>query len=158
MGIVTFETVIACALPPSRIFKAVVFNLTELLSKVMPQAIKSVDIVQGDGGVGTIRQVNFAEGIPFKYVKESVEAIDEEKLTYTYTVIEGDVLKGVEKIQNDIKFEASSDGVGTIITNKSHYYTIGDHQISEDESNGKDQMTIALFKALEAYLLANPDI
>ncbi|XP_065859608.1 major allergen Pru ar 1-like [Euphorbia lathyris] len=157
MGIVTFETVVVCALPPSRIFKAVVYNLTDLLTKVMPQVIESVDVIQGDGGVGTIRQINFGEGFPFKYVKERVEAIDEEKLTYSYTVIEGDVLKGVEKVQNDIKFEASSDGVGTVMTNQSHYYTIGDHQMNEEEVNNGKEKSMALFKALEAYLLANPD-
>ncbi|WCJ23360.1 Major strawberry allergen Fra a 1-A [Euphorbia peplus] len=155
MGVVTSETVVVAAVPPSRMFQAIAHNFTELITKVMPGAIESVDILEGDGGVGTIRQVNFGQGLPFKYVKEKIEAIDEEKLTYTYTVIEGDLLKGIEKIQNDIVFEASSDG--TTIKNKSFYHTIGDYEINEDEVKGKDQMTIGLFKALEAYLLANPD-
>ncbi|WCJ23361.1 Major strawberry allergen Fra a 1-A [Euphorbia peplus] len=158
MAVVTFETVVECALPPSRIFKAVVYKLTDLLTTVMPEVIESVDVIQGNGGVGTIRQVNFGADFPFKYVKERVDAIDEEKLTYTYTVIEGDVLKGVEKVQNDVVFKATPDGLGTIMTNQGHYFPIGDFQINKDEVNSNNEKSLALFKAIEAYLLANPDV
>ncbi|XP_065859599.1 major allergen Pru ar 1-like [Euphorbia lathyris] len=158
MGIVSFETVVECALPPSRVFKAVVFNFNELLSKAVPHAIKSVEVLQGDGGVGTLRKISFHPGFKFTYIKELVEAIDEEKLTFTYTVTEGDVLEGkVEKVKNDFKVEASPDGNGTILKKMSHYYTIGDHIMDEEEINNGKEQYVGLFKVIEGYLLANPD-
>ncbi|XP_065859609.1 major allergen Pru ar 1-like [Euphorbia lathyris] len=158
MGVVSYETEIISTIPPSRIFKAVVLDFPQLLPKVLPQVIKSIDIIEGDGGVGSLRQINFGgEGGSSMYVKERIEAIDEEKLTHSYTVIEGDVLMGkFEKITNGIKFDATPDG-GSMIKSYSSYYTLGDHQIKDEEIQGGKDKSIGLFKALEAYLLANPD-
>ncbi|XP_065864493.1 major allergen Pru ar 1-like [Euphorbia lathyris] len=176
MGVVSYETEIISTIPPSRIFKPVVLDFPQLLPKVLPQVIKSIDIIEGDGGVGSLRQINFGgEGFQsillnfillyiylfclwIKHVCEGEDrSIDEEKLTHSYTVIEGDVLMGkFEKITNEIKFEATPDG-GSMIKSYSSYYTLGDHQIKDEEIQGGKDKSIGLFKALEAYLLANPD-
>ena len=47
---------------PSRIFKALILDGDNLVPKLLPQIIKSIEIVEGDGGAGTIKQMNFAEG------------------------------------------------------------------------------------------------
>ncbi|XP_027166181.1 major allergen Pru ar 1-like [Coffea eugenioides] len=74
-----------------------------------------------------------------------------------YSVIESDALKeGIEKFTNEIKFEASPDG-GSICKTTSSIYTKGDAKIPEGEIQGGRQRSLGLFKAVEAYLLANPD-
>ncbi|XP_065859594.1 major allergen Pru ar 1-like [Euphorbia lathyris] len=155
MGILNFETEIVCKHPPSTMFKTLIFNFTELVTKAIPQVYKSLEVL-GDGGVGTIRKVHFGEGILLKYMEERVDSIDEENLTYSSTILEGDE-KGIEKIVNDFKFEESPDG-GTIIKKQNRYYTVGDYKLDEEEINKVKQTSLGLFIILEDYMLANPDI
>ena len=61
MGVIRFEKEAPAAVAPSRMFKAFV-DSHNLLPKIAPQAFKSIDILQGDGGVGTIKLWNFADG------------------------------------------------------------------------------------------------
>ncbi|XP_022848598.1 uncharacterized protein LOC111370924 [Olea europaea var. sylvestris] len=62
MGITTFTEEHTSPVPPSRIFKASIVDSHNLIPKLMPQAIKSIQIIQGNGGAGSIKQINFAEG------------------------------------------------------------------------------------------------
>ena len=39
-----------------------VIDAPNLIPKIFPQVVKSIEIIQGDGGVGSVRQINFAEG------------------------------------------------------------------------------------------------
>ncbi|KDP27482.1 hypothetical protein JCGZ_20017 [Jatropha curcas] len=112
MDVVTYEMEVAATIPPTRIFKSFVLEGNTILPKVLPQAINSVDVLEGNGGPGTIKQINFGEGSQFKHVKERTDAIDKEKLTYSYTTIECDALMGnFEKICNEIKFEVPLMGI-----------------------------------------------
>ncbi|KAL0368297.1 UNVERIFIED_CONTAM: Major allergen Pru ar 1 [Sesamum calycinum] len=43
----------------SQQFKAVVLDADTLIPKIMPQAIKNVEILEGDGGVGTVKIIHF---------------------------------------------------------------------------------------------------
>lgn len=85
-----------------------------------------------------------------------MDALDKEKLSYSYSWIEGDVLMNIfEKICYDISIEAGPDG-GSICKNTSKYYTIGDIQLNEEQiKEGKDKI-LGVFKAVEGYVLANP--
>ncbi|KAM1001798.1 hypothetical protein ACFX13_008364 [Malus domestica] len=47
-----------------RLFKALIIDSDNLIPKLMAQAIKSIEIINGDGGVGSIKQINFAESSP----------------------------------------------------------------------------------------------
>ncbi|PKH99184.1 hypothetical protein CRG98_049671, partial [Punica granatum] len=51
-----FKTVIA----PSRMFRALILDSHNLIPKIAPQGIKSIEFIQGDGGAGSIKQTNFA--------------------------------------------------------------------------------------------------
>ena len=62
MGITTFTKEYASPIPPSRLFKASIIDSHNLIPKLMPQGIKSIEFVEGDGGVGSIKQINFVEG------------------------------------------------------------------------------------------------
>lgn len=96
-------------------------------------------------------------GSHFKYVKHRVDGIDKENLSFSYSLIEGDALSDkLEKISNEVKFEPSADG-GTICKNVSKYYTIGEFEIKEEDIKAGKERAMGMFKAVEAYLLANPD-
>ncbi|RVW59984.1 Pathogenesis-related protein STH-2 [Vitis vinifera] len=59
MGVVSFAQESESPVAPGRLFKALILDSHNLCPKLMPQWIKSIDIIQGDGGVGTIKQTNF---------------------------------------------------------------------------------------------------
>ncbi|KAI9195702.1 hypothetical protein LWI28_017313 [Acer negundo] len=159
MGVFTYEREVITEIPAAKLFNAVVLEGDTLLPKIIPQAIKNVELIEGDGGPGSIKKITFGEGSQFKYVKHKVEAVDKENLSYSYSVIEGDALisNALEKIVYEIKFSPSPSGVGSICKNTSKYYTIGEFEIQEEQIKaGKDKAS-AVYKAIEAYLLANPD-
>ena len=62
MGVFTYEDEVTCSIPPSKMFKASILDFDNLIPKIMPQAIKCVEILQGDGGPGTIKKIHFGEG------------------------------------------------------------------------------------------------
>ncbi|GKV21737.1 hypothetical protein SLEP1_g31689 [Rubroshorea leprosula] len=51
MGVTTITEEITTFIPPSRMFKALIIDSHILVPKLMPQAFKSIEFVQGDGGV-----------------------------------------------------------------------------------------------------------
>ncbi|KAM7463117.1 hypothetical protein LguiA_031240 [Lonicera macranthoides] len=157
MGVITYDMDVPCAVSAEKLYKAFVLDADNLIPKVVPQAIKSVEILEGDGGAGTIKLVTFGEGSQYKCVKHRVDGIDKDNLTYSYSIIEGDALGDVvESISYHVKVVPSADG-GSVCRNRSIYTTKEGVELSEDEiKTGKEKAT-GLFKAVEAYLLANPD-
>ena len=90
-------------------------------------------------------------------MKHRIDEIDNANFTYAYTLIEGDAIsETLEKIAYEIKLVASPDG-GSILKSTSKYHTKGDHEIKEDQIKTGKEKASGLFKAVEAYLLANPD-
>ncbi|XVE82216.1 hypothetical protein DITRI_Ditri15bG0129800 [Diplodiscus trichospermus] len=152
MGVITYEMEVPTSVPPARIFKAFVLDFDNLFPKVVPRAIKSCELVQGDGGPGSIKKVTFGEGRQFKYVLHKVDGIEKENFTYNYSAIEGDALKDkFEKICFETKFEAAPGG-GTICK------SIGDTEIKEEDIKAGKERSAGMYQAVEAYLLANPDL
>ncbi|KAA8527412.1 hypothetical protein F0562_034873 [Nyssa sinensis] len=157
MGFISYDMEISCSISPAKMFKAFVLDADNLIPKILPQAIKCVEVLQGHGGPGTIKLVTFGEGSQFKSVKHRVDGIDKENFTYSYSKIEGDALMGIlESISYELKIEASPDG-GSICKNTSKYHTKGDAQITEEQIKSGKEKASGMFKAVEAYLLANPD-
>lgn len=62
MGVVSLTDKFTSPVPAAKLFKALILDADNLLPKLMPQAIKSVEIVEGNGGPGTIKKLTFAEG------------------------------------------------------------------------------------------------
>ncbi|KAH7513422.1 hypothetical protein FEM48_Zijuj12G0198200 [Ziziphus jujuba var. spinosa] len=144
MGVLTYESEITSTVAPARLFKAFVVDGDKLIPQIAPQAVKQIEILEGDGA-------------QFKYVKHKVNKVDIDSLTYSYAVIEGDVLSDkVEKIEYENKFVAAADG-GTIIKNISKYHTIGEVEITEEQIKAGKDRAGGLFKVLEGYLHQNPD-
>ncbi|XP_034684873.1 major allergen Pru ar 1-like [Vitis riparia] len=157
MGVIPYENEITSSIPPAKMFKAFVLDVDKLNPKILPQTIKCVEIIEGVGGAGTIKKVTFGEGSQFNYVKHRVDGIDKENLTYSYSVIEGNALMGtLESISYEVKFAASPDG-GSICKTTSKYNTKGEIDIKEDQIKAGKEKASGMFKAIEAYPLANPD-
>ena len=68
MGVFTYETEFSSTIPPARLFKAFVLDGDNLIPKIAPQAIKQVEILEGDGGAGTIKKVIFGEGTLYTFI------------------------------------------------------------------------------------------
>ncbi|CAL8991291.1 major allergen Pru av 1-like [Prunus yedoensis var. nudiflora] len=157
MGVFTYETEFTSVIPPPRLFKAFVLDADNLIPKIAPQAIKSSEIVQGDGGVGTIKKITLGEGSQYSYVKHQIDSIDKENFVYSYSLIEGDAIsETIEKVCYEIKLVASADG-GSIIKNTSNYHTKGDVEIKEEHVKAGKERASGLFKLIENHLVANPD-
>ncbi|KAF3965934.1 hypothetical protein ACB098_05G074600 [Castanea mollissima] len=162
MGVFTYETQVTSSIPPAKMFKAFVLDVDLLGGPLpnivpLPQAIKNVEILEGDGGPGTTKKITFGVDSQFKYLKHTIEGIDKENFTYSYSVIEGDALMdALKKISYEIKLMPSPTG-GCICKSTCKYHTKGDIEIKEDEIKGSKERASGLFKVVESYLLANPD-
>ena len=62
MGVITYESEVSSPIPPARLFKAYVLDADNLIPKISPHTIKSTEIIEGNGGPGTIKKVTFHEG------------------------------------------------------------------------------------------------
>uniref|UniRef100_A0A5B7A9U9 Putative major allergen Pru ar 1-like n=1 Tax=Davidia involucrata TaxID=16924 RepID=A0A5B7A9U9_DAVIN len=158
MGVTCFNQEFTTPVAPAKMFKALIVDSHNLIPKLVPQSIKSIEFIEGDGGAGSIKRTNFPEGGHFKYLKHKIDALDAEKLVCKYTLIEGDVLGDkLESIVYEVKFEASGNG-GSICKMSSEYHTKGDVELKEEDiKEGKDK-AMGMYKVVEAYLLANPDL
>ncbi|KAF9589225.1 hypothetical protein IFM89_020663 [Coptis chinensis] len=141
----------------TKLFNAGIIDGHNLGPKLMPQVIESIVILEGDGGVGTIKQANFTDVVPFKYTKERVDFLDRENLEYKYTLIEGGQLgKKVEWVRTHITVESASDG-GCVYKVSSEYKTLPGVEFPDEEIQFVKNRMAGMFKAVESYVLANPD-
>ena len=62
MAVLTLTDEFTSPVVPKRVFKALILDADNLMPKLMPQAIKSVETLEGNGGPGTIKKITFAEG------------------------------------------------------------------------------------------------
>ncbi|KAL5054970.1 hypothetical protein RYX36_035652 [Vicia faba] len=68
-------------------------GIAKLLGEEMPELFQKVEIVEGDGGVGTILNLTFTPGIPGPAsYKEKFTKVDNEKLIKETEVVEGGYL------------------------------------------------------------------
>ncbi|KAL6190916.1 hypothetical protein ACLB2K_037310 [Fragaria x ananassa] len=140
-----------------RLFEAFVLDADNLIPKIAPQAVKSAEIVQGDGGVGTTKKIHLGEGSEYNYVKHQIDGLDKDNFVYNYSIIEGDAIGDkVETISYEINLVASADG-GSIIKSRSNYHCKGEVEIKEEHVKAGKERAAGLFNIIELYLLGNPD-
>lgn len=83
------------------------------------------------------------------------DALNKEALTYDSSFIDGDILLGfIESIENHLVVVRTADG-GSISKTTAIFHTKGDGVVSEEIIKLADEQNTALFKAIEAYLIAN---
>ncbi|XP_021722279.1 major allergen Pru ar 1-like [Chenopodium quinoa] len=159
MGVITctladFDSVVA----PSRLFNALSIDSHNFLPKVVPHFVKSVEFVEGDSTtVGCVKNINFPDEAPYRYVKTRVDEIDCNNLYLKYTSIEGDIFPDtLECAVYENKYEAS--GTGTHYKMVAHYHMKGDNVMDEEEIQSAKQGIQMMFKAIEDHLIANPQV
>ncbi|XP_027164836.1 major allergen Pru ar 1-like [Coffea eugenioides] len=157
MAATTFSHEYTYTIPPARLFKASVLDSHNLFPKLLPQAFKSIEILRGNGGSGSIKQINLGDGKTLSFLKYHIDELNEETYTYSYTLIEGDALSDkLEKITYEVKFEPTANG-GTISKMTSKYYPKGDYVVNEEEVMAGKEKASGMYKAVEAFLLQNPE-
>ncbi|KAK4265841.1 hypothetical protein QN277_026837 [Acacia crassicarpa] len=155
MGVFTYHNESTLSVTRSRLFKAVVLDFDNIIPKIMKMA-QNIEILEGNGGPGTLRKITYVEGGETKYVVEKWEATDEEKYVYSYSVIEGSGLaEGVEKITIEQKFEEGADG-GCVGKDSITFFTKFDAPPTDVVVATITAIREGHFRALEAYLLAHP--
>ncbi|KAG5011088.1 Stress-induced protein SAM22 [Glycine soja] len=156
MGVFTFEDEINSPVAPATLYKALVTDADNVIPKAL-DSFKSVENVEGNGGPGTIKKITFVEDGETKFVLHKIESIDEANLGYSYSVVGGAALPDTaEKITFDSKLVAGPNG-GSAGKLTVKYETKGDAEPNQDELKTGKAKADALFKAIEAYLLAHPD-
>ncbi|KAI3911964.1 hypothetical protein MKW98_010908 [Papaver atlanticum] len=157
MGAVSFEDEYSSPIAPHRMFIALFLDAHNLMPKVIP-SIKSIDFVSGDGGPGSVQQVNMVDESPVKYMKLRLDSKEEDNLVSRYTVIECDAFgEKIDCIANELKFEAGPNG-GCIVKAKITYHPKGDSVLSEEEIKVGKEKAMEQYKVIESYLVENPEI
>ncbi|PNY02805.1 major allergen Pru ar 1-like protein [Trifolium pratense] len=152
---VTLSAEFASTVEEGRMFKALILDAPNLFPKLMP-AIKSIQLVEGNGGPGSIQKITIVEGDSIKYVKHRIDAIDKENLIYNYAVIEGDAKpEMLELVSHEVKIEPSKEG-GCKIKNVSKYYPKKGFEIKEEDLKDAREEALVILKVVDAYLVANP--
>lgn len=83
------------------------------------------------------------------------DGLDKEAFTFDVTVIDGDILLGfIDKIENHLVVVPTADGGSTAKTT-TIFHTKGDAVVPEENIKYADERNTLLFKAVEAYLIAN---
>ncbi|XP_030515055.1 major strawberry allergen Fra a 1-3-like [Rhodamnia argentea] len=156
MGVVTYSQEFTSAVAPSRMFKALVLD-SHIIPKIVPGGIKSVEFIEGDGGVGSIKQTIFGQSAHIKYTKHKIDALDVENFYCKYTLIESDIeFDKIDFIVYEVKFTSADGGCACKMT--SDYHVKEGAELKEDDiKQGKDR-AMGLFKTVEEYLLANPAV
>ncbi|KAK2448594.1 Stress-induced protein SAM22 [Trifolium repens] len=156
MGVFAFDDDFVSTIAPPKLYKALAKDADEIVPKVIP-VIQPVEIVEGNGGPGTIKKLTVVEDGKSTFILHKVEAVDEANLGYNYSLIGGTGLdESLEKVEFVTSVVAGSDG-GSIVKISVKYHTKGDATLSDavrEETKGKGT---GLLKAVEGYVLANPD-
>ncbi|KAH7687304.1 (S)-norcoclaurine synthase protein [Dioscorea alata] len=91
-------------------------QLSELVVKLLPNIIHKVEVVEGDGGVGTVIIVHFSsEMSPVQSLKEKFTKIDDEKRIKEAHIIEGGYLQlGFISYMNRLEIIKKEDAVSVM--------------------------------------------
>eukprot|EP00253_Pinus_taeda_P005262 PITA_05262 len=154
----TVEVVIL--VEPRRLWNAIVKDGHNFYPKALPEAFTSVTLLEGDGGVGTIKQLNFTPGKrDYSFIKERVDEVDEQNFVYKFTIIGGGALGTKLSAANFVvKYVPRNEG-GSVATWTINYETLSGVQ-SEYDGRVKEikENSIAQMKKVEQYLLSNPNL
>ncbi|CAN4102086.1 unnamed protein product [Withania somnifera] len=99
-------------------------QLANIVVKELPNIVHRVDILEGDGGVGSILKVTFPPGTPlWTYHKEKFVVIDDEKRVKVAQVVEGGLLDLGFTLYK-VKFEVIDKDEKTCITKATIEYEV----------------------------------
>ncbi|KAF5819679.1 putative (S)-norcoclaurine synthase [Helianthus annuus] len=91
------------------------FGTLELAKLVDGKIFEAVDVIEGDGGAGTILKLTFKPGLGFSYCKEKFTKVDHASMVKESQVVEGGILDiglNLYRMRVEIK-ENPKDGLGS---------------------------------------------
>nr|ADW41794.1 phenolic oxidative coupling protein [Hypericum androsaemum] len=140
-----------------RLFKALVLERHQVLVKAEPHVFKSGEIIEGDGGVGTVTKITFVDGHPFKYMLHRFDELDAANFSCKYTLFEGDVLRdNIEKVVYEVKMESVGGGSKGKVT--IHYHPKPGCSVNEEEVKVGEEKAYGFYKKVEEYLTEHPEV
>ncbi|XP_024994958.1 root allergen protein-like [Cynara cardunculus var. scolymus] len=155
MTSVSIQIEVSSTFPANKVFK-VFSDFDNIAPKVNHTVFKSIETVEGNGGVGTITIFTFGDAVPFTSGKYKVDAIDTSNFSYNYSFFEGDCLMGIlDSINHHIKV-VPTDG-GSIFKQTVIYNCKGSDKPSEDILKAEKEIYEKTYKAIEAHGAAHPD-
>ncbi|PWA42543.1 S-norcoclaurine synthase [Artemisia annua] len=95
------------------------YGTLELGKVVAGKILEAVDVVEGDGGIGTILKLTMKPGLGFEYYKEKFTKIDNENMIKETEVIEGGFLDmgfNFYRIRMEMKEDPKDDTGSSCIT------------------------------------------
>ncbi|PWZ04369.1 Pathogenesis-related protein 1 [Zea mays] len=147
---------IASPVAAPRLFRAAVMDWHTLAPKVASHVVASAHPVEGEGGVGSVRQFNFTSAMPFGFVKERLEFLDVDKCECKSTLVEGGGIGvAIETAASHVKVESAAGG-GCVVKVDSTYKLLPGVEVQDEITKAKESVT-NIFMAAEAYLVANPE-
>ncbi|XP_020589726.1 pathogenesis-related protein 1-like [Phalaenopsis equestris] len=154
-GSFTRELVLTVAL--DRAWKAAVVDSHNLVPKLVPDFVSSVELSEADCRVGTLKIVNFGEAMKeFRFIKERVEALDTEEHIIKHSIIEGGLIGLRLKCYSiEIRYEVVNNSE-TLANVTLEYDTIDNTLLSAEEQEGSIKGIFLMLKAIEGYLTENP--
>ncbi|KAK9063739.1 hypothetical protein SSX86_017611 [Deinandra increscens subsp. villosa] len=154
MAVVSTDVEISTSFPADKLFHAIT-NFHVLAPKAAPEIYKSITIIEGDGGVGTIESHIYGDGLPYKASKQKIDAVDVTNLCLNFTVFEGDMLSDyLDSISHRIQVSPAADG-GAVYKHTTVFNCKGEKKPSEEVLNQANEGYKKVFKAIEAYINAN---
>ncbi|KAL3699037.1 hypothetical protein R1sor_017059 [Riccia sorocarpa] len=142
--------------PPAQLWEAFK-DLHNLLPRILPGFIESSKLLEGNGNVGTIREIKFSLAVPGQsYTKERIDVLDDEGRTCIFSMLDGEVMENFSSFKTTWQFvpsKGSDGGEGTEVKWKIEYVPVGEHW-SVDKF--KDS-AILLIKQIEGHLIATGD-
>ncbi|KAK8946498.1 Major pollen allergen Bet v 1-A [Platanthera zijinensis] len=140
-----------------RIWRAGILDGHNLVPKILPEYITQIELLEGDGGAGTVKKFHFTEAVKeFKFAVDKTEALDNENHIVKLSVIEGGFIGlRLKSYSFEIKFVVGSAG-DTVEKITVDHDTLDDTPLSAEE---EDQVLAGIWlmtKAIEEHLLANP--
>ena len=95
--------------------------------------------------------------MPFSFMKEKLEFLDADKCECKSTLVEGGGIGvAIESAASHIKVEPAAGG-GSVVKVASTYKPMPGVEMKDDDIAKAKESVTAIFKAAEAYLVANPD-
>ena len=153
----SWSVVIESPVSAPRLFRAAILDWHNLGPKLVPEIIASGTGESGDGGVGSVRQLNFTSVMPFSYVKERLDFIDHDKFECKSTIIEGGHLgTRLESASAHFKVEPTSAG-GSIVTVTTNTKPLPGIEADEEVIAAAKGAIEKHFRAAEAYLRPGAD-
>ncbi|GKC95412.1 root allergen protein-like protein [Tanacetum coccineum] len=156
MSIIYSKIEVSSSLSADKLFK-LFHDFDTLGPKLEPQNYKTINLLEGDGGFGSIKSTTYGDAVPFTSAKRKIDAIDASNFSVTYTVFEGDTLLGIlDSATHHIKFVPFADG-GAVFKDDIILKCKGDVKPTKETLNQYKELLTNTFKTLEAYAIAHPE-